>query len=55
MSRAERNRVAAFACVDIRTVEAYLAGRPQHSTTLLRVEAALRKLGFGRLVRERAA
>lgn len=40
-------RVAVEACVDPRTVTAFLEGRPQASTTRQRVAEALDKLGLG--------
>lgn len=42
----ELRAVAVRAGVDPRTVVARLAGRPQHSTVVARVDNALRELGF---------
>ena len=39
-------RVAAASATDIRTVKAWITGRPMRSTTRARVEGALRALGF---------
>ena len=50
LSRAELARVGVRAGCDPRTVERYLDGERVMSTTRLRVERALRALGFERFV-----
>ena len=51
---ADLRRVAVAAGCDPRTVAAYLLGRPQASTTIGRIEAALEAEGRAELVRRPA-
>lgn len=51
LSRPEAHRVAARATVDVRCVFRYLHRMPITEPTKIRVESALRKCGYERLVR----
>lgn len=55
LSQVDRRRVALEALCDERSVDKYLAGGVMREMLRERIEAALRKLGFGGAVREGAA
>lgn len=51
----DKRRVAVEALCDHRSVANYLDGKPVRTMLRMRIEAALRKLGFGEAVRSEAA